>query len=151
MYLTNFQRRNGTSENTGLQSNVADFIVAAQAFHWFEPKETKKEFERILKENGHVVLIWNDRKTRGSPFAEEYEALITLFGTDYLRVKHKNIGDDRIRDFMGAFEVQHFSNFQEFDYDGLLGRLTSSSYAPNADHPRYAEMRTALKHLFDKY
>jgi uncharacterized cupin superfamily protein/SAM-dependent methyltransferase len=146
-----FHSRNGTSENTGLQNQFADFIIAAQAFHWFEPKETKKEFDRILKTNGRIALIWNDRKTKGSPFAEEYEALITLFGTDYCQVKHKNIGDDRIRDFLGPFEVRHFANTQDLDYKGLLGRLASSSYAPTADHPRYAEMCTALKFIFDRH
>lgn len=148
---SNFHSTKGTSENTGLQDKVADFVIAAQAFHWFEPNQTKKEFHRILKEDGRIVLIWNDRKTLGTPFSEEYEALITLFGTDYKQVKHKNIGEQRIRDFMGAFEVQHFANHQDFDFDGLLGRLASSSYAPNTDHPRFAEMRSALEHLFQKY
>ncbi len=148
---SNFHSTKGTSENTGIQDKVADFVVAAQAFHWFEPNQTKKEFRRILKDDGRIILIWNDRKTLGSAFAEEYEALITLFGTDYKQVKHKNIGEQLIRDFMGAFEVQHFANHQDFDFDGLLGRLASSSYAPNVDHPRFAEMRSALKHLFDKH
>ena len=148
---SNFKSTKGTSENTGLQDKVADFVVAAQAFHWFEPNQTKKEFHRILKDGGKIVLIWNDRKIFGTPFAEEYEALITLFGTDYKQVKHKNIGEQRIRDFIGAFEVQHFANHQDFDFNGLLGRLASSSYAPNADHPRFAEMRLALKYLFEKH
>ena len=146
-----FQSKMGRSENTGLQNETADFVVAAQAFHWFEPKATKKEFDRILKKNGRIVLIWNDRKIVGTPFAEEYEALITLFGTDYKQVKHKNVDEQRIRNFMGAFELHHFNNFQEFDFEGLLGRLASSSYAPNADHPRFADMRSALKHLFEKH
>lgn len=148
---SNYYSLKGTAENTGLQDKVADFVVAAQAFHWFEPNQTKKEFHRILKEEGRIVLIWNDRKISGTPFAEEYEALITLFGLDYKQVKHKNIGDACLRDLMGAFEVQHFINHQDFDFDGLLGRLASSSYAPNDSHPRFSEMRSALKYLFEKH
>lgn len=148
---SNFYSLKGTAENTGLQDKVADFVVAAQAFHWFEPEQTKKEFHRILKEDGRIVLIWNDRKISGTPFAEEYDALITLFGLDYKKVKHKNIGEACLRDLMGAFEVQHFVNHQDFDFDGLLGRLVSSSYVPNESHSRFSEMRSALKHLFEKH
>lgn len=147
----NFHSQKGSSEDTGLATQIADFIVAAQAFHWFEPVQTKREFHRILKQNGSIVLIWNDRKTSGTPFAEEYEALITLFGTDYKQVNHKNISEQQLRDFLGAFGVEHFPNHQEFDFDGLLGRLTSSSYAPNVDHPRFAQMHSALKDLFEKH
>jgi SAM-dependent methyltransferase len=134
-----------------LPNQIADFIVAAQAFHWFEPKATKAEFRRILKPDGWGCLIWNDRRTTGSAFAVAYEALINEFGTDYKQVKHKNVDENRIESFLGPHQVRHFYNFQEFDFEGLLGRLTSSSYAPNVGHSRYEEMRQALKSVFDRY
>lgn len=147
----NFHSIKGTSEITGLSNQIADFIVAAQAFHWFEPKATKTEFQRILKNKGIVALIWNDRRTSGTPFAEDYEALINKFGTDYKQVKHKNVDGKRIREFMGSFEIQRFYNYQEFDFDGLLGRLASSSYVPNVGHPRFEDMQSALKQLFERH
>jgi SAM-dependent methyltransferase len=42
---------NGSAEATGLDSESVDFIVAAQAFHWFEPRAARVEFARILKPN----------------------------------------------------------------------------------------------------
>ncbi len=149
--FSHFHSVNGSSEKTGLPNQCADFIIAAQAFHWFSADETKIEFARILKPGGKIVLMWNDRKTTGSAFSLEYEGLINHFGTDYKQVNHKNIVEDRIRQFLGPFEVYHFANFQELDFTGLLGRLTSSSYAPNVGHPRFEEMCQALKDLFDKY
>lgn len=47
----------GSSEKTTLENNSVDFITAAQAFHWFEPQATRKEFQRILKPDSIVVLI----------------------------------------------------------------------------------------------
>ena len=49
---------NGTSENTTLEVNSIDFVIAAQAFHWFEQTETRTEFGRISKEKGFIALIW---------------------------------------------------------------------------------------------
>lgn len=147
----NFRSIDGKSDTTTLPDNCADFIVAAQAFHWFPMKETKNEFQRLLKGGGRIILIWNDRKTSESAFASEYEALLNRFGTDYKQVNHKNIDENRIREFLGSFEIHSFQNFQDLDFQGLLGRLTSSSYMPNTGHPRYEEMKSALKQLFDKH
>src|SRR5207244_9435794 len=41
--------RAGRAEATGLRESWADAVLAAQAFHWFEPDPTLREFHRILK------------------------------------------------------------------------------------------------------
>ena len=56
-----FTSRNHRAEQTGLRSHSLDMITVAQAFHWMEPIKTKKEFLRILKPDGHIVLAWNLR------------------------------------------------------------------------------------------
>src|SRR5438132_418303 len=42
----------GTAEETTLAENSVDAIVSAQAFHWFDAAQTRREFERILRPNG---------------------------------------------------------------------------------------------------
>ena len=42
-----------------------------------------------------------------------------------------------------------FSFSQRFDYEGLEGRLLSSSYAPEPDHPAYEAMLRDLRVVFD--
>lgn len=150
-HFKNFASINGSSDSTGLPDKIADFIVAAQAFHWFEPVATKKEFKRILKPNGYAVLIWNDRKTTDSEFSIAYENLINKFSSEYKKINHKNIDPILLHQFLGDYEEQLFENFQQLNFEGLLGRLTSSSYAPNTDHPRFPEMKKSLQHLFTKY
>src|ERR1700756_4899998 len=49
-------------EPTTLPAGSVDFITAAQAFHWFEPVATRREFLAILKPHGWVVVMWNDRR-----------------------------------------------------------------------------------------
>lgn len=47
----------GTAENTQLLTQSVDLIVAANAYHRFQPESTIKEFERILKPNGILAIF----------------------------------------------------------------------------------------------
>jgi SAM-dependent methyltransferase len=58
---------------------------AGQAFHWFDPGPTRREFARILKPGGYVALIWNTRRKEWEPFLGSYEDLLRAHGTDYRR------------------------------------------------------------------
>jgi SAM-dependent methyltransferase len=140
----------GTAEETTLSDNSVDFVVAGQAFHWFDQERSRAEFKRILRPHGWVVLIWNDRRTDATPFLEDYEKLLQTFSTDYSQVDHKRINFDVLRKFFRAEPRRaSFPNFQHFDFTGLKGRLLSSSYAPAAGQPMHEEMLHALKEMFD--
>jgi SAM-dependent methyltransferase len=143
----------GTAEETTLAVCSIDFVTAGQAFHWFDRERARKEFARILKPEGWVALIWNERLTDTSPFLRAYEELLRRFGTDYAAVDHRNVDADAITTFFAPqlFTLREFGNQQIFDYDGLKGRLLSSSYSPEPSHPNYQPMLDALRALFDKY
>nr|GAT58895.1 predicted protein [Mycena chlorophos] len=52
----------GTFDSTGLASGSADMIAIAQAFHWcLDHDAAAKEFARVLKPGGILVLIWNNQ------------------------------------------------------------------------------------------
>src|ERR1017187_3540780 len=148
-----FTSVNGTAEATTLTDHSVDFVTAGQAFHWFDRERAKKEFARILKPNGWVALIWNERLTDTAPFLRAYEDLLQHYCTDYAAVDHRNIDTDAITAFFAPqpFTLRKFENRQIFDFDGLKGRLLSSSYTPEPDHPRYQPMLDALHGLFDKH
>jgi len=148
----NFRTIDGTAENTTLPDNSVDFVVAAQAFHWFDETKTRREFERILKDDGFVVLIWNERQLDTTAFLRGYENLLTEFGTDYETVRHENITKETLRDFFQTdFSQAFFRNAQTVDFDGLKGRMLSSSYVPSSDNPRYREMIKNLESLFAEH
>ena len=147
--FSNFKSIDGTSENTNLPEKAVDFITAAQAFHWFDREKAKKEFDRILKPGGYVVLIWNERLLNATEFLRDYENFLLEFGIDYKQVRHDKINDEVRRFFVGDFHETAFPNRQTVDFDGLKGRLLSASYVPHHGHPRFEEMLSQLKNIFD--
>ncbi len=151
----NFISINGCAEDTALTDSSIDLIVAGQAFHWFRIKETKKEFKRILKRNGNVVLIWNDRiidNPKSETFLGNYESLLVEFGSDFKKVRQNNIDKKTFSNFFkNKYSIKEFYNYQIFDFKGLKGRLLSSSYIPVTPGKRYDMMIAKLRELFDKY
>ena len=152
-YLSEFGRftgMDGTAESSLVPTRSMDFVVAGQAFHWFDREKSRVELKRILKPEGVAVLVWNDRRIDSSHFLREYEALLRQYAIDYDKINHKNIQDKAVfaAFFGGEFFEASFDNLQHFDFDGLMGRLNSSSYAPPAEHPNYAPMAKRAKEIF---
>ena len=145
-----FHSVDGRAEATGLPGDAVDFVVAGQAFHWFDPKQTQREFLRIAKPGSGCALVWNHRKTDATALLRGYEAFLLEWGTDYAEVsgqyERREAFDVLFRN--APYQSRTFSNAQIFDFDGLRGRLLSSSYVPLPDSPKFAAMLEALEKLF---
>ena len=150
---TNFVSVDGRAEATTLDDASVDFVTAGQAFHWFDPPRARVEFKRVLRSGGWVVLVWNDRRTAGTPFLEDYERLLLTYGTDYKAVSGKYAEESMLAALYGPSEMltQSFDNEQVFDLEGLRGRLTSSSFAPQPGHPSFEPMMQELEALFQRH
>ena len=68
--------RDGTFEVTGLPDNSADWVVAAQAFHWADPARALPEIDRILKPGKAFSILWNDRRMDRSELLMEIDAIL---------------------------------------------------------------------------
>ena len=147
-----FRSINGTAEATTLPDASVDLVTAGQAFHWFDRRAARAEFRRILRRRGVVALFWNTRRTRGSAFMEAYEDLLKTFGTDFSKVTHENIMPDELEAFFGGpYEALVFDHAQQFDFEGLRGRLLSSSYVPGPGDPGFQPMLERLQSIFDAH
>jgi SAM-dependent methyltransferase len=140
----------GTAEATTLANHCVDFVTAAQAAHWFDRERARREFVRILKPGGWLVLMWNERLTDSTAFLRDYEQLLLTYGTDYQDIRHEHTTAE-VNEFFdpAPFQERAFAMRQEFDYAGVEGRLLSSSYAPGSDHPQHAPMLRELRRIFD--
>ncbi|HSZ03509.1 MAG TPA: class I SAM-dependent methyltransferase [Terriglobales bacterium] len=142
----------GTAEATTLPDHIVDIVTAAQAAHWFDREKARREFVRILKPGGWLVLLWNERRTDSTPFLREYEHLLLAYGTDYREVRHERTTAE-IADFFSPspFRSSTLELRQEVDYPGLEGRLLSSSYTPTSDHANYDAMLRELRRIFEAH
>jgi ubiquinone/menaquinone biosynthesis C-methylase UbiE len=145
---------NVPAENTGIGAQSVELITCAQAFHWFDHKKARKEFDRILTRQGHVALIWNYLDPE-SDLNREYEKIKLKFSGESLRQVNEITNNlEQVFDKFfekSKFKRSVFDNFQDLDGPGLVGRYFSSSYAPAAGSPMREPSREALNALFSKF
>lgn len=137
----------GTAEETTLENESVDLITVAQAFHWFRPNETRKEFERILKPSGHILLIWNIVQS-DTPFLKAYTDLKKKYEHTIVHPHRANL--ERIQEIFAPNKVitQNFRNTQQLDAEGFKGYFLSFSTVPLDGND---EMLQELNHIFETY
>ena len=116
-----------------------DFVVAGQAFHWFEPSVARAEFVRILRPKGWVALIGTSARTATRRRSQrEYEAIAANLRNRLRAVAATYPERQRMADFFGrASSWRARCRIEQlFDFEGLRGRLLSSSYSPPTDMNR---------------
>jgi len=149
-----FQSVNGTAEATSLEDASVDFVTAAQAFHWFDRAKAEVEFARILKPEGWIALVWNERLVDTTPFARAYEELLISSSIDYTKVDPKQVSSDTealdtfLRKRGGFASLRHE---MVVSFEQLTGFLSSASYAPLPGHPKHAAMMDGLREIFSKH
>lgn len=147
-----FRSVKGTAEATALAPASVDLYVAGQAFHWFKVGAARREALRIVRAGSFGGLLWNERPPAGSAFLRDYEALVRRHAPEYDQVSGSRADEAAMREFLGgSMELATFANQQVFDYEGVVGRLLSSSYAPEPGHPQHAPMLAELRTVFDRH
>jgi SAM-dependent methyltransferase len=143
----------GTAEATMLRDQSIDFVVTGQAFHWFDRNVARSEFLRILKPDGWVMIVWNERELTTSPFLIAYEQLLKEFAPEYTVVDHKKAYKYALSGFYGprGYETRRFNYRQSADLPGVQGRLLSSSYTPEMGHPNHEPMMLEVSKIFQTH
>jgi len=141
----------GTAEDTTLLDSVADAVLCAQAFHWFDANTALNEFRRILKPGGWAVLMWNERDEHDQ-FTKRYGDLLReLPETKSVEVPRGAAGQALLdSQLFHSQELKHYGNKQVVDMDGLIGRAFSASYAPK-DKTSAEQFTEKLKQLFVEF
>lgn len=143
--------REGKAEATGLPPAVADLVLAAQAFHWFEPQAALREFHRLLQPAGWVAVLCNERDET-DPFTRAFGDVIrTAPLARAVEEPRRRSGSELLTSslFRDGSQVV-WPHVQMLDEEGLLGRAFSMSYAPRepTQAERFAE---ALREVFARH
>lgn len=142
--------REGAAEATGLAGGAVDLVTAFQAFHWFEPRATLREFHRVLRPGGRLALVWNKRD-REDPFTAAYRDAVIEIGGESAAERMEF--DPAVVPASGLFpapRLREFPNRQALDLAGLIGRARSASYVPKAG-PRWEALAGMLRGLHERY
>lgn len=150
--FANFRSVRGSAEATSLADRSVDLAIAAQAAHWFDAARARREALRFLRRPPRAALIWNDRLSTGSEFAQGYEQLLLELGTDYAQVRHRHAHHVLVADYFGGRHARElcFDNPTVVDWQTLHARVDSASYVPRPDSPGYAPLIERLRVLFDR-
>ena len=84
-------------------------------------------------------------------FQSEYKKILQQI-PEYADVKHTNIKDNHISEFFSPKRMykKSLENSQLFNFEGLKGRLLSSSYCPKTG-PLYENLMQQIEVLFYKF
>lgn len=122
-----------TAERTTLQSNSIDLITIGQAFHWIDWIEAQREFNRILKPDGWIALLWNQYETTpdmdmnfifnpGTQLRHSYPVVFEEGWTEFIggirsASRNPSPGDEGYKEFEEKLK-------QRFDSQSKGGRIT---------------------------
>lgn len=143
----------GAAERIPLAAQSVDLIAVGQALHWFDADRAKNEFRRVLRPEGWVAVVWNDRLRDTTAFTREYDALTRTRANASPSpdaAASLATGLDRLFD---AAAPRHagFPHAQRLDLPGLLGRARSSGYLPQPGAPGHDELTARMSDLFQRH
>ena len=148
-----FHSVDGRAEWTNLDDGSVELVVVGQAFHWFDAAKAREEFKRILRPSGWAMVVWDERDFESTAFLAAYDTLLRAYAPDYARTKHKHVYDTALDAFYGGlgFTERTFSYRQKMDFEGVKGRMQSSSYTPEPGHPNHVPMLDELQKIYREY
>lgn len=146
----NFKSVNGTDANTNLQSNSVEYVIVAQAFHWFDKDLFKNECKRILKPNGKVIIVYNSRDGK-SEFVAENAEICKKFCPGFKGFSGGAKQEDIEKFFNNGCTMVKFENNLTYDKDSFIKRMLSASYSLRDGDKNYNDYILELTNLFYKY
>lgn len=147
----NFHSVDGSAEQTSLPDACVDWVVAAQAFHWFDRRRAQQEFQRILRPGGQVILLFNERLNDATPFLRDYEDALLKHAIDYTQVNHANLSTEVFDAFYHHYTRRVFPNEQVMNLDGMMGRVRSCSYVPHPGDAGWPALEQAMREIYARH
>ncbi len=140
-----------SSEDLPFESNSIDAVFCAQSFHWFANIETLNEIHQVLKGNGHLGLVWNQRDIEVD-WVKALADYIEPFEGDTPRYHSglwKNVFEHQF--LFGLENVKVFSQVQKGTVENVVSkRLLSTSFIAAMPLDKQLQMKAQFeKIVFD--
>jgi SAM-dependent methyltransferase len=133
------------AEQIPAATRSVDTVVAAQAFHWFDPPGALREIARVLKPEGRVALAWNVRDER-VPWVRRLGQIISRSGQD------EDPTDTLVSSgLFGYVEQEDFRHWQPLRRPQLRDLVASRSDVAVMDPMARDRVLRKVDELFDEY
>ena len=139
--------RAGSAESIPVGDGEMDAVVAAQAYHWFDPERAHAEIGRVVRPGGVFTAIWNDRD-EATDWVLEYSHIVEGdrapdgSGADTARAATMSFGDR-----FGPVEAHTVHHEAPFTPAALVELLKSRSYYLTAPPDRQAHLEREVGRL----
>jgi SAM-dependent methyltransferase len=133
------------AEEIPMPSRVADVVVCAQSFHWFDHPLALREIARVLRPGGHLALVWNQRD-EGIPWVRKLGRLVgsgsqgDVAAQPLVETEH-----------FGWVEEKQFRFWQTHTRDSLLDLVRSRSQSAVMSEQQRELLLDRVCDLYDDY
>lgn len=129
------------AEAIPLRDGIADVVVAAQAFHWFDAAATLRSAARVLRPGGAIAVVWNTRDG-AVPWVAELTSVIGGYENPQAGWDNAFAGSG-----FGPIETAQFRHSQPHDVESLCAMVASRSYIVTADAARQTAVFDGVRRL----
>lgn len=133
--------RVGSGESIPVPDASTGLVVAAQAWHWVDPRVAVPEVARVLRPGGRLGLVWNDRDESVEWVRELGELMNSA------EAVFEDEDDPVVGPPFGPLERFDVRWVQALTLDGLLDLARSRSYFITKDPDAQAAVIASLRRL----
>ncbi len=139
----------GTAESLPAQSGSFDVITAGQCWHWFRRPEAAREFQRVLKSGGRVIIAHFDWLPLSGNLVSATEDLILRYNPDWAASRGTGMYPAWLTDLAEAgfkdIETTSFDIAQPYSPEAWRSRIRASAgVAASLSSERVAEFDADL-------
>ena len=136
------------AEDIPFKDNMFDGVLAAQAFHWFANYPALGDIARVLKQNGYLVLVFQERNGKVE-WVNEYHKII--FSYPHEAIVRFELGEWKKafenQNYFSPLEHQQFTYSQHFLKEELAHRALGMSFIEALPEHKKKEVVQLMKNL----
>ncbi|MFE7223656.1 class I SAM-dependent methyltransferase [Nocardioides sp. NPDC057577] len=148
--LPDVRATSGTAEQIPIGDSLYDVVVVGQAFHWFDHAKALAEIGRVLRTDGRLAVVQNERDER-IPWVRKLGKLI---GKQPGRTDEGGFDPTSILDDSGLFsavEAQAFRHWQVVDRHSIQDLVQSRSNVATLEPEAQEQKRREVLAFYDGY
>ncbi|HEX6495873.1 MAG TPA: methyltransferase domain-containing protein [Acidobacteriaceae bacterium] len=143
----------GSAEATTLPDASIDLIAVGRAMHWFDWTRAHREFARILRPGGWVLLATSGHRDSGAPVSIRLSEILRQWRMDSAEADTTRDFNQRLEGFLdsSSWHRTTLHHSMTVDFATLLGYAESLSAIPRPGERGYDGMVAELRDVFEEY